>query len=48
MRRISIGMALALTWHRAAAYDGKDIANESDGKNWLAYGRTYSEQHYTR
>ena len=47
MRYISIGMALALTWQLAAAYDGKDIANESDGKNWLAYGRTYSEQHYT-
>ena len=36
MRYNSIGMALALTWQLAAAYDGKDIANESDGKNWLA------------
>src|SRR6185436_16688002 len=29
----------------AATYTEKDIANERDGKNWLAYGRTYSEQH---
>ncbi len=29
----------------SAGYDGKAIANEQDGRNWLAYGRTYSEQH---
>jgi glucose dehydrogenase len=29
----------------ATGHGGKDIANEQDGRNWLAYGRTYSEQH---
>ncbi|HEY1899427.1 MAG TPA: hypothetical protein VGG49_06530, partial [Steroidobacteraceae bacterium] len=29
----------------AASHDGKDIGNDQDGRNWLAYGRTYSEQH---
>jgi quinohemoprotein ethanol dehydrogenase len=29
----------------ATGYGGKEIANEQDGQNWLAYGRTYSEQH---
>src|SRR5262245_61711896 len=47
MRLITIGVLTALLWQVAAAHDGKDIANESDGKNWLAYGRTYSEQHYS-
>lgn len=32
----------------AAGHDGRDIANEQDGRNWLAYGRTYSEQHSAR
>jgi quinohemoprotein ethanol dehydrogenase len=30
---------------QAAGYDGKQIADENDGRNWLAYGRTYSENH---
>jgi len=29
----------------AKDYAGADIGNDRDGKNWLAYGRTYSEQH---
>ena len=37
--------AAGMSASQAADYAGQDIANESDGKNWLAYGRTYSEQH---
>jgi quinohemoprotein ethanol dehydrogenase len=47
MRGIAIGMVLAGLCQVAAAYEGKDIANEVDGRNWWAYGRTYSEQHYS-
>ena len=27
--------------------DDAALSNESDGNNWLAYGRTYSEQRYS-
>src|SRR5512139_2320406 len=40
-------LVVSLSAHAAGNYAGKDIANEADGKNWLAYGRTYSEQHYS-
>lgn len=29
------------------AVDDTALANEADGRNWLAYGRTYSEQRYS-
>lgn len=29
----------------AAGYDAKQIGDEADGRNWLSYGRTYSENH---
>src|SRR3984957_9149374 len=38
-------LALISQTANATGYGGKDIANEQDGRNWLAYGRTYSEQH---
>ena len=27
--------------------DDESLANEKDGKNWLAFGRTYSEQRFS-
>jgi len=36
----------ALAW-AAGNHDGRRIADEKDGRDWLAYGRTYSEQHFS-
>jgi quinohemoprotein ethanol dehydrogenase len=49
MRNVLIAGVLAgfVQLAAAAGYTGKDIANEKDGRNWLAYGRTYSEQHWS-
>ena len=41
----AVALAVLPAWAHASSYDGKAIANEQDGRNWLAYGRTYSEQH---
>ena len=30
-----------------APADGAAIADESDGRNWYSYGRTYSEQRFS-
>ena len=30
-----------------AGIDNSELANEQDGTNWLAYGRTFSEGHYS-
>ena len=43
----ALGLIQAASAAGSAGYDGRDIANEQDGGNWLAYGRTYSEQHYS-
>jgi quinohemoprotein ethanol dehydrogenase len=31
----------------APVIDDRALANEADGRNWAAYGRTYSETHYS-
>jgi len=33
--------------HAETAVDGRAIADESQGQNWLSVGRTYSEAHYS-
>ncbi len=46
MKKIYVLALLAFAQGAASAgYDGKQIADEKDGRNWLAYGRTYSENH---
>lgn len=40
-------VATAMPSHGAARVDGKAIADERQGANWLAYGRTYSEQRFS-
>jgi len=51
MKKIAaLAFPLALALLAGAAnynYDGRRIADEKDGRNWLSYGRTYSEQHYS-
>jgi quinohemoprotein ethanol dehydrogenase len=49
--RIALSLALLATGAVAAAAtnvveDGA-LANEADGRNWAAYGRTFSESHYS-
>src|ERR1700689_364881 len=43
------GLSIVVT-HTALAQtsvDGRSIADETSGVNWLSYGRTYSEQRYS-
>ncbi|MGH8596064.1 MAG: PQQ-binding-like beta-propeller repeat protein, partial [Gammaproteobacteria bacterium] len=48
MKRISVGaLVLATVCHAHAEVDGAAIGDETQGKNWLSYGRTYSEQRYS-
>jgi len=42
----ALGTALGATAPRTIV-DDRALANESDGRNWAAYGRTYSETHYS-
>jgi quinohemoprotein ethanol dehydrogenase len=35
------------TGHAATAIDNAALKNEADGRNWAAYGRTFSEAHYS-
>ena len=43
-------LVAAMAWpavQAATTVDGKAIADEKSGANWLSYGRTYSEQRYS-
>src|SRR5215469_3985113 len=47
--RVSL-IALLCVWgapHAAQQFDNSALANEQDGANWAAYGRTFSEGHYS-
>src|ERR1700761_4146538 len=42
--------AVASSWlnlSAAAGIDNAALSNEQDGRNWPAYGRTFSEGHYS-
>ena len=47
MIRYLIAIALLAGTSAVPAFDPSDLADDSDGKNWLAYGRTYGEQRYS-
>ena len=38
---------LALTAHAATTVNDATLGDEADGRNWLAFGRTYSEQRFS-
>jgi quinohemoprotein ethanol dehydrogenase len=49
-RTYAVGVAVALGWANVSAAAGVDnaaLSNEQDGRNWPAYGRTFSEGHYS-
>ncbi|MCZ6772755.1 MAG: PQQ-dependent dehydrogenase, methanol/ethanol family [Proteobacteria bacterium] len=47
MIRYLMAIALLAGTSAVPAFDPSDLADDSDGKNWLAYGRTYGEQRYS-
>ena len=44
---VLLSIALLSSAHAETTIDGKAIADETQGANWLSYGRTYSEQRYS-
>ncbi len=44
---VATGLLLAANAVTATATDDAALANEADGRNWPAYGRTFSESHYS-
>ncbi len=53
MRLIGVLGTLALAWltsgmvHSETVVDNRAIENEQQGANWLSYGRTYAEHHFS-
>jgi quinohemoprotein ethanol dehydrogenase len=44
---VTLAMLIASSARAEAVVDGRAIADERQGANWLSYGRTYSEQFYS-
>ena len=44
---VVIGCACGLTMAEPTVIDDRALADESDGRNWAAYGRTFRETHYS-
>ena len=44
---IAFFCSIALSGVHATTIDDKALADENDGANWAAYGRTYSEQRFS-
>ena len=42
-----VGCACALAMAEPTVVDDRALADESDGRNWAAYGRTFDETHYS-
>ncbi len=42
-----LGAVLCTAVHAETTVDGRAIADEKQGANWLSYGRTYSEQRFS-
>lgn len=40
-------LLVAASGHAAAAIDNAALSNEADGRDWAAYGRTFSEQRFS-
>ena len=44
---LAVGCASWLAMAEPTVIDGRALADESDGRNWAGYGRTFSEKHYS-
>ena len=44
---IAVAWVLFAAAGASLAFDAGELADDSDGKNWPAYGRTYGEQRYS-
>ena len=42
-----IALCLAAGSHAATVVDDRALSDEADSKNWLAYGKTYSEKRFS-
>jgi len=47
LRHVCIAAVFACATAHAATIDNAALSNETDGHNWAAYGRTFSETHYS-
>jgi len=48
LRHVCIAaLLIAGATHAANTIDNAALGNEIDGRNWAAYGRTFSESHYS-